>query len=200
MVRSDQKASRLFSLPGELRNCIYRHTAVFQEPIVVSAKRDCEFREEGIKFSRTRPALALTCHTAYNEIKSIFFEENMFDFAAHSLQSVMQLFRKRAGDSARKLMAVSLSRESRVMELSNWKAFSCTVFFTAKTTNTGIFLSHFHHRHESLLMKIGDESDSEDEEVKNRASICLRLLAKAGAASNGNLLVLLEEYLESDPR
>ena len=113
----------------------------------------------------------------------------------------MQTFRQQAGDSAEKLTPVSLTRESCVIGLYDMKLFSCTVYFTAKTTDTGVVLSFFSYRHKNLALKSPHESDSEDEEGgENSHDIRLCLLKKAAATSNGNLLAFLKEFLESDRR
>ena len=187
----DPYASRLLSLPGELRNRIYRLTATHPEPIQITADHDHP-EDARIYFSPQAPALALACHMTYNDIRPIFFEENTFEFSEHALrENRLRTFRKQAGDSAEKLTAITIIRNFTM------GFFKSTAQFTAQSTDAGVVLLDCSYYYENFPLGCGTEGDSDDE-GEEYLDMCFCRLEKAAAASNGNVLAFLEEYLEID--
>lgn len=74
----ERELSRLESLPGELRNRIYRY-AVVEEGLVNAAT--CTNYERARKWQSNEPALASTCKQFRKEVLPIYYAENIFTFA-----------------------------------------------------------------------------------------------------------------------
>jgi hypothetical protein len=184
MAESDQQDSRLLSLPGEIRNRIYRFIAVHQEPVQIFAWP--QTTGSTIKFSPRIPALAIACKTTYEEIKAIFYEENTFRFTEYSLNhGRLETFRERAGDSASKLTAIKITRVYGI------GIFGCTLSFTARVTNAGITISDVSYCY------VGGQRPYN---VRVVDGVCLCRTRKLAGMSTKPLLDFLEEYLEIDGR
>lgn len=67
-----------------------------------------------IKCTPPVPALALACKLAYNEVRSIYYEENRFHFTKDGLRKrALEEFRRRAGRFADKITAITITRSFR---------------------------------------------------------------------------------------
>lgn len=185
MAESEQGDSRLLSLPGEIRNRIYRLIAIHQQPIQLSATP--QIAGNTIKFSPRIPALAVACKTTYEEIKTIFYQENTFHFTEYSLRNEhIKTFRTRAGDSAAKLTGIKITRVFGV------GFFGCTVTFTAKATDAGITISDVSYHY------VGGPQRYDGDEIAD--GVCWCRIRKMAELSTKPLLDFLKEYLDIDGR
>ena len=182
MDESNHQGTGFLSLPGEIRNRIYRLIIVHQEPVKVFAWP--QTGNDAINFSPRIPALAVACHTTYKEIRTIFYQENTFRLTECSLRNKrLDTFRQRAGESAAKLKAIKITRNYRVDGMLAYM-FS----FTARATDTGTTVSDVSYRH------LGTRIDNCDDFVIS--SVCLCKIQKLGESSTKPPLDFLEDYLE----
>ena len=82
-AQSDESASPLLKLPGELRNRIYCYASVSYTPISIEADHFNRLILPGT------PPLMLTCRKLYHEIKRIYYEDNTFCFTDSALNSTV---------------------------------------------------------------------------------------------------------------
>ena len=136
MAEPEPQQSRLLSLPGEIRNRIYRLVAVHREPVHLTGS--AEPTDHNINFSPRLPGLALACQKTYDEIKRIYYEENTFNFTEYALRlERLTTFRLRAAQSASKVTVIKITR---ALGLG---FFSCKLQFTIRLMDYGISLSEF---------------------------------------------------------
>ena len=179
MAESDQKDSNLLSLSGEIRNRIYRLIAVHEQPIQIYALPQAV--ENSIMLSPRVPALAMVCKTIYEEIITIFSQENMFHFTEYSLgEEHLKLFRKRARRSANKMSAVKIT--TTFMGTSGSEG--TLIHLTLKATDTGIAISDVSYN--SVRMRTVMDG------------ICSCSIRKHAESEVTTLLDFLEYYLEKD--
>lgn len=194
MAETNVQTSKLLSLPGELRNRIYRIIAVHQQPIQITADHTNP-KDDRINFWPKAPALSFTCKTMYDDIKTIFFEENTFQFAEQTLrENRLQMFRQQAGKSAGKLRKISIVRIFGI----GW--FGCTIRFTAKVLDDTVVLAGYAYDYINVPFSALEEVNGHEDEgtdVRPRR-MCLCRIKEAAAASDGELLAFLEKYLEVD--
>jgi hypothetical protein len=188
MSELEPQQSRLLSLPGEIRNRIYRLVAVHREPVYVTGSP--QSTDGKINFSPRLPGLGLACQKTYDEIKRIYYEENTFNFTEYALRRErLKTFRVRAAQSASKLIAVKITRATGV------GFFGCKLQFTIKVTDDSIGLSEF-----------VDEFVNAPRRLQNRGingtdGICHCLVDKLAARaskSSWSLLDFVDEYLHID--
>lgn len=194
MAEATQQTSRLLSLPGELRNRIYRFIAVHKQPIQITANHT-DPEDDQLKFWPKAPALSFTCQTTYNDIKTIFFEENTFQFTEQALrENRLQMFRQQAGKSAEKLTAIKAVRILRI------GYYGCTLRLTMKVIDGTVVLAGYVYDYINLPFgdaeaRNGHEDEGTEEDPRR---LCLDGIEEAAAASKGKLMTFLEEYLEVD--
>ncbi|KAK3715088.1 hypothetical protein LTR37_007298 [Vermiconidia calcicola] len=73
---SQRPLSRLESLPGELRNTIYRYAVIEDSPVIAANLVD----KQAKSWRSHQPALSLTCKQIRDEVLPIYYSENAFTF------------------------------------------------------------------------------------------------------------------------
>ena len=184
MAGAVEQTSPFFRLPGELRNRIYRPLAVKQTPIYIWGIS--ESNDAHLVWSPRVPPFMITCRAIYDEVASIYYEENSFHFTEYALTAKrLQIRRQRAGRSASKMTSITITRAFAI------GPFGATLQFSA----------------EMAAGKVGVEKSSSDfvnspfpgpypsSKVKDLCYCTIRDLA---GRSKGSLLDFVEQYLDLD--
>lgn len=136
MENPERLESALLLLPGEIRNRIYRLVAVHPEPIRVLGYSQLE--DDNIMLTPRISGLAMTCQKTYDEIKRIYYEENVFNFTEYALRKErLKTFNIRAAESASKITAIKITRAISIGE------FECITRFMIRRKGESIELSEF---------------------------------------------------------
>ncbi|KAK5123190.1 hypothetical protein LTR85_003389 [Meristemomyces frigidus] len=110
---TDGPKPHLLTLPGELKNRIYRLAVVSGTAVVIASTTPYDDHEldrqpRGATITKT-PALLRTCKQLRNEVHKIYFEEISFYFMNHIIYpEAITAFRRMAGTSAKTITSVKV--------------------------------------------------------------------------------------------
>ena len=136
--------SRLESLPGELRNRIYRYAVVQEEPVLpVLVEWSPKRNFASIRYCK-EPALAHSCDQIRDEVLSIFYSENTFNFATiesglqGNLTEEAKIWLRSTGKYSSKITSIAMSY---CIEnaLEEGKTEECIITATVSTLGSPIF-------------------------------------------------------------
>lgn len=93
MRTTRQSKTSLLDLPSEIRKEVYRHLAVFESAIHVATNNALY---TAVKLIPGLPALTFVNRSIHDEVKSIYYQENIFTFRRNALQyeALRELARK----------------------------------------------------------------------------------------------------------
>lgn len=123
-----QSKTTLLDLPSEIRKEIYRHLAVFESAIHVATNNALY---TAVKLIPGLPALTFVNRSIYDEVKSIYYEENAFTFRRNALQ--YEALRELARKHSRWINRITDVEISKYFYRRN--SFRCELDFSVRNIN-----------------------------------------------------------------
>ena len=167
MRNTTYRRLNILDLPSEIRKEIYRHLTVHESAINIatnSANSTNKVFHTSVKLVPGLPLLTFTNRSIYDEVKSVYFQENTFTFRRNALQS--EALRYLARKHGRWLDQVTSVEISQYFYRRN--SFRCELDFKVEITSGRLALTDLTEDLETDVSNAEDPSKS----VSVKACLC----------------------------